>query len=79
MAAVKVADDRATGVQCADGTFVPRGHRRGSCADGHTTIFKMLGGKFVDNESAFFTAARLPGAVQVSLGIRKVFPARRTP
>ena len=51
---IKVENNRATGVQCADGTVVPASTVV-SCADGYTTIFKMLDGRFVDKRSASFT------------------------
>ena len=67
------------GVQCADGAFVPAATVV-SCADGHTTIFKMLEGKFVDQKIRFFYehCQTFPAILQVSLGIKQVFPERRT-
>ena len=72
---MKVENNRATGVQCADGTFVPAATVV-SCADGHTTIFKMLDGKFVDRKIRFLYdhCQTFPAIMQVSLGIKKVFP-----
>ena len=72
---VKVENNRATGVQCADGTFVPAATVV-SCADGHTTIFKMLDGRFVDRKIRYLYehCQTFPAIVQVSLGIKKVFP-----
>jgi phytoene dehydrogenase-like protein len=72
---VKVENNRATGVQCADGTFVPA-DTVVSCADGHTTIFKMLDGKFVDKKIRYLYehCQPFPAIVQISLGIKKVFP-----
>jgi phytoene dehydrogenase-like protein len=74
-ASVKVENNRATGVQCADGTFVPAATVV-SCADGYTTIFKMLDGKFVDKKIRFLyeQCQTFPAIIQVSLGIKKVFP-----
>ncbi len=74
-ALVKVENNRATGVQCADGTFVPA-TTVVSCADGHTTIFKMLDGKFVDKKIRFLyeRCQTFPAIIQISLGIKKVFP-----
>jgi phytoene dehydrogenase-like protein len=72
---IKVENNRATGVQCADGTFVPATTVI-SCADGHTTIFKMLDGKFVNKKIRYLYdhCQPFPAIIQVSLGIKKVFP-----
>jgi phytoene dehydrogenase-like protein len=72
---VKVENNRATGVECADGTFVPA-DTVVSCADGHTTIFKMLDGRFVDKKIRYLYdhCQTFPAIIQVSLGIKKVFP-----
>ena len=71
---VKVENDRATGVECADGTVVPAATVV-SCADGHTTIFKMLDGRFVDKKILFLyqRCELFPALIQVSLGINKTF------
>ena len=47
-----------------------------SCADGHTTIFKMLEGKYVNRQIRFFYdhCQTFPAILQVSLGIKQVFP-----
>jgi len=72
---VEVQENRATGVRCADGIPIPAGAVV-SCADGHTTIFKMLGGRFVDKRIRFLyeQCKTFPSIVQISLGIRKLFP-----
>jgi len=72
---VKVENNRATGVQCADGTFVAA-DTVVSCADGHTTIFKMLDGKFLDKKIRYLYehCQPFPAIVQISLGVKKVFP-----
>jgi phytoene dehydrogenase-like protein len=72
---VKVENNRATGGWCADGSFVPAATVV-SCADGHTTIFKMLEGKFVDKKIRFLYdhCQTFPAILQVSLGIKQVFP-----
>ncbi|MCX5934646.1 MAG: hypothetical protein NTU99_07645, partial [Pseudanabaena sp. LacPavin_0818_WC45_MAG_42_6] len=46
---IRVENNRATGAQCADGTVVAASTVV-SCADGHATIFKMLGGRFVNKK-----------------------------
>ena len=75
VASVKVENNRATGVHCADGSFVPA-TTVVSCADGHTTIFKMLDGKFVDKKIRFLydQCQPFPAILQISLGIKGVFP-----
>lgn len=72
---VKVEKNRAVGVHCADGTLVPA-QTVVSCADGHTTIFKMLDGKFVDKKLLYLYehCQPFPAIVQISLGIQKTFP-----
>ena len=71
---VKVEHNRATGVQCADGTVVPASIVV-SCADGYTTIFKMLDGRFVDKKILFLyqRCDLFPALIQVSLGINQTF------
>jgi phytoene dehydrogenase-like protein len=72
---VKVESNQAVGVECADGTVVPASIVV-SCADGYTTIFKMLDGRFVDKRIRFLyeNCKTFPAIIQVSLGIRKIFP-----
>jgi phytoene dehydrogenase-like protein len=75
VASVTVENNRATGVKCADGTVVPAATVV-SCADGHTTIFKMLDGRFVNRKilRRYQEGELFPGLIQVSLGINKTFP-----
>jgi phytoene dehydrogenase-like protein len=72
---ITVDGNRATGVQCADGTVVPAAMVV-SCADGYTTIFKMLGGRFVDKKIRYLyeRCKTFPAIVQVSLGIKHIYP-----
>jgi phytoene dehydrogenase-like protein len=72
---VIVEKNRATGVRCADGTVVPASTVV-SCADGYTTIFKMLDGRFVDKKIRYLYehCQLFPAIIQVSLGIKKIFP-----
>jgi phytoene dehydrogenase-like protein len=72
---IKVENNRATGVECDDGTVVPAATVV-SCADGFTTIFKMLDGKFVDKKIRYLyeNCKPFPAIIQVSLGIKKIFP-----
>ncbi|HEX9048569.1 MAG TPA: NAD(P)/FAD-dependent oxidoreductase [Verrucomicrobiae bacterium] len=75
VASVRVENNRAVGAVCADGKFVPAATVV-SCADGHTTIFKMLEGKFLDRKLRFLyeQCQPFPPILQVSLGVKKVFP-----
>jgi phytoene dehydrogenase-like protein len=75
VASVAVENNRAVGVRCDGGTFVPAATVV-SCADGHATIFEMLGGRFVDKKIRFLYdhCQPFPPIVQVSFGIKKVFP-----
>ncbi len=75
VASIKVENNRAVGVRCADETFI-RAQTVVSCADGHTTIFKMLDGQFVDKKIRYLYehCQPFPAIVQVSLGIKKTFP-----
>jgi len=75
VASVIVENNRAAGVRCDDGTVVPASTVV-SCADGHTTIFKMLDGRFVNKKICYLyeNCMPFPAIIQVSLGIKKVFP-----
>jgi phytoene dehydrogenase-like protein len=72
---VKVEQNQARGVHCASGAFVPA-RTVVSCADGHTTIFKMLEGKFADRKVRFLYdhCQTFPAILQISLGVKMVFP-----
>jgi phytoene dehydrogenase-like protein len=72
---VEVRQERAVGVHCAKGAFVPA-KIVVSCADGYSTIFKMLGGRFVDRQVRFLydQCQTFPAILQISLGIKLVFP-----
>lgn len=74
VSSIQVQRGRAVGVKCADGTFIPASTVV-SCADGYTTIFKMLGGRFVDKKirRLYEKGNLFPALIQVSLGIGKVF------
>jgi phytoene dehydrogenase-like protein len=75
VASVIVENNRAVGVRCDDGTVVPAATVV-SCADGHTTIFKMLDGRFVDKKIRYLydNCQLFPALIQVSLGIKRIFP-----
>jgi phytoene dehydrogenase-like protein len=72
---VTVENGRATGVRCADGTVVPAATVI-SCADGHTTIFKLLEGRYVNQKvlNTYNNCEIFPGLIQVSLGLNQTFP-----
>jgi phytoene dehydrogenase-like protein len=72
---VIVENNRAVGVRCDNGTVVPAAMVV-SCADGHTTIFKMLDGRFVDKKIRYLyeNCLPFPAIIQISLGIKEVFP-----
>jgi len=67
---ILVEDGRALGVELAGGEMVPADVVV-SAADGHATIFQMLGGKFVDEkiQKVYETYKPFPSYVQVSLGV----------
>jgi phytoene dehydrogenase-like protein len=75
VATIEVENNRATGVRVAGGKLIPA-TTVVSCADGHTTIFKMLDGKFVNKRIRFLyeQCKTFPPIVQISLGVKKVFP-----
>jgi phytoene dehydrogenase-like protein len=75
VAEVAVAQGRANGVRCADGTLMPASTVV-SCADGHTTIFQMLGGRYVNKQIsyAYNHLELFPALIQASLGINQTFP-----
>jgi len=71
---VLVEDDRAVGVRLSGGTE----HRADvvvSAADGHSTIFKMLGGRYVNNkiETMYGKWQLIRPAVMVSYGVARQF------
>jgi phytoene dehydrogenase-like protein len=71
---ILVEDDRAVGIRLADGSE----HRADtviSAADGHTTIFKMLDGKYVDGKvRAYYDQPRLfPPLLYVGIGVARTF------
>ena len=75
VASVKVQNHRATGVCCADGTTLPASTVV-SCADGRTTIFDMLGGRYLNKRTLFpyRNGEVFAGLMQASLGINRAFP-----
>jgi phytoene dehydrogenase-like protein len=72
---VKTENNRAVGVQGEDGAYTPASTVV-SCADGYSTIFKMLEGRFVDKKIRFLyeKCETFTALIQISLGIKKTFP-----
>jgi phytoene dehydrogenase-like protein len=73
---VTVEQNRAVGVLSSTGENIPAGTVV-SCADGHTAIFKMLQGRYVNRllVRAYKNFDVFPGLIQASFGINKTFPA----
>ena len=72
---ISVNNDRACGVECEDGTNMPASTVI-SCADGYSTIFEMLDGRYVDKRILFLyrECPTFQALIQISLGVKKVFP-----
>lgn len=71
---IHTENDLATGIECADGTKIPASTVV-SCADGYTTIFEMLNGRYVDKKVRFLyeQCETFTALIQVSLGVKKMF------
>ena len=71
---ITVRNDRASGVRCANGAETPASSVV-SCADGRTTIFKMLEGRYVSRQirNVYDKYELFPPLIQASLGINQVF------
>ncbi|MCA9936934.1 MAG: NAD(P)/FAD-dependent oxidoreductase [Ardenticatenaceae bacterium] len=71
---ILVENDRAVGIQLADGTS-HHADRVISAADGHHTIFKLLGGKYVNKKvkKLYSEHPFWPSMVLVSLGVARTF------
>ena len=72
---ILVQDDRAVGVRLADGSE----HRADivvSCADGYSTIFKMLGGRYADQtiRERYANWLMFPPILIISFGVANNFP-----
>ncbi len=74
VAKILVENDRAVGVRLADGTE-HRGDITISAADGHATIFDMLGGRYVDGRirDYYDHLPIFPPLVHVALGVNRLF------
>jgi phytoene dehydrogenase-like protein len=74
VAEILVENDRAVGVRLADGTE-HRGDIIISAADGHATIFDMLGGKYTDGRirDYYDTLPIFPPLVHAALGVNRLF------
>jgi phytoene dehydrogenase-like protein len=71
---ILVQNDRAVGVHLADGTE-HRGDIVISAADGHTTIFDMLDGRYINNkiQGYYDKLPIFPPLIQVALGVTRSF------
>ena len=69
---ILVENGAATGVQLAGGDTI-KADWVISAADGHTTIYELLGGRYVDAaiEKAYKTLELFPSYIQVSLGVAR--------
>jgi phytoene dehydrogenase-like protein len=67
-------NDAATGVRLEDGT-VHRAHRVVSAADGYSTLFSMLGGKYGDAKTRepYEKWKMFPSLIFISLGVKRTF------
>jgi phytoene dehydrogenase-like protein len=67
---ILVQGDRAVGVRLTDGTEL-RGDLVVSAADGHSTVFDLLGGRYVDDKvrERFDSWPRFPAILIISYGI----------
>jgi len=72
--AVTVQDGRATGVRCADGSLVTS-DAVVSCADGYTTLYKMLGGRYMNKtlRKAYQHPNLFPALILASIGVNATF------
>ena len=71
---ILVENDRAVGIQTADGKEY-RSDIVISAADGHTTLFEMLKGKYLDNKTrSYYENPQLfPPLIYISLGVARSF------
>ncbi len=72
---ILVENDHAVGVRLADGTE-QRADVVVSAGDGHTTIFKMLGGRYIDQKLAerYKNWKLISPIVTLSFGVKREFP-----
>lgn len=71
---ILVKDGKACGIRLANGTEIMSDYVI-SCADLHTTVYKMLDGKYIEpqHEELFDTAQIFNSSVQVSFGVNMDF------
>jgi phytoene dehydrogenase-like protein len=72
---ILVENDRAMGVQLADGS-THRADAVVSAADGHSTIFQMLDGRYVNDkiEKRYATWERFRPLLMINYGVAREFP-----
>jgi phytoene dehydrogenase-like protein len=75
VAAILVENGKATGIRGTDEAMVPAAAVV-SCADGHTTIFQLLDGRYADKKTLYpyQSCPVFPALIQVSLGISTTLP-----
>ncbi len=73
---ILVEDDRAVGVEMADGSEQRADHIV-SAADGYSTVFRMLDGRYTDERirEYYDSWPTFPSLVQISLGVDRDFSA----
>ena len=69
---IRTQDNRAVGLETVDGTFIPSDYVL-SAADGHSTLFELLDGKFLNNrlESLYNQGQAYPSLLLFLLGIKQ--------
>jgi phytoene dehydrogenase-like protein len=72
---ILVENNQAVGIELVDGSQ-PAADRVMSAADGYSTIFKMLNGKYIDDEikERYEKWPRFPALLFVGLGVNRLFP-----
>ncbi len=72
---IVVKDGRAAGVRLTDGSQIPAAAVIAAC-DGYSVLFRMLGGRYVDDKirQRYATWQRFAPLLMVSYGVRREFP-----
>lgn len=72
---INIKDDQATGITLENGEIHNHADIVISAADGHYTIFEMLGGKYIDEKirKLYNEHPRWPSMVLVSIGVSRTF------
>ena len=77
---ILVEDDKAVGIRLADGAPQPLERRADavvSAADGHSTIFEMLGGRYVNDKirNRYQTWSRFRPLLMANYGVAREYPS----